>query len=103
MNGPESMKGTYSMAMAMSCRCCVPGSMNRCIGCSLSNQFGDGELDIQVNGNRNNAPYGSCHQERIYSFIRNRRHIHSQGKNDSPSIQSAPEFTSQTEEAEKAF
>jgi hypothetical protein len=41
----------------MSCRCCVPWSMNRCIGCSLSNQFGDGELDMSAQLNAySNAP-----------------------------------------------
>src|SRR6267154_4238797 len=91
------MKETYSMDM--SCRCGVPGSMNRCIGCSLSDQFGDGELDmIQVDTNNSRAPYGSYHQEYNYSLLRNRRHIHSQGKNNNPS---GLEFRSQTERTKK--
>jgi hypothetical protein len=32
--------------MGINCRCGVPGSMNRCNCCSLSNQFGEGELDM---------------------------------------------------------
>ena len=55
----------------------------------------------RVNTNSSRAPYGSYHQECNYPFLRNRRHIHPQGKTDNPSNRSALESRSQTEEAKK--
>jgi hypothetical protein len=41
--------------MFISCRCDAPWSRNRCICCSPSNQFGDGELDMSTT-TANHAP-----------------------------------------------